>query len=531
MCLLALAAGAAKRTTAQTARNALHTDGLPAEGREHPSDPLLQLDLGLPAENLLRPGDVRLANLGIVDRERLVDDLPRRAGDAEDGLGELVERELARVPDVHRQVLAALGEQHEPADQVVDVAEAPRLRTVAEDRDRRALERLAHERRHGAPVVRAHARAVGVEDPDDRGVDALLAVVGHRERLRVALRLVVDAARPDGVDVPPVALRLRMDERVAVHLARRGEQEARALVLREAERVVGPVRADLERVQRHAQVVDRARERGQVEDDVDRLADLDVLDDVVVEEDEVAVPDVLEVRERARLEVVDADDAGAAPQQGLAKVRAEEPRAPGHDRSRHVPDPTQPLRRGKPLHGSFTCAGRARSAVAKQAPLDPVQALDQERDVFLALLDPLVGLGRAPFEIVEVGPELLPFLGGQLHRADDRGGIASHCRVRSRLTRALASSRSFVTTWRLRVVRSSSRFVSLSAPRRSAASSAMRPAAPKPFSHLPPATSAGTLAMTKAASMTSASRTNPSVTLSESRSCESDGLAGSFGRE
>src|SRR2546423_12187846 len=149
MCLLALAAGAAKRTTAQAARNALHTDGLPAEGREHPSEPLLQLDLRLPAENLLRPGDVRLANLGIVDRERLVDDLARRAGDAEDGLGELVERELARVPDVHRQGPAALREQHEPADQGAGGGEAPGLRAAAGGRDRGAPQRLGAPRRGG----------------------------------------------------------------------------------------------------------------------------------------------------------------------------------------------------------------------------------------------------------------------------------------------------------------------------------------------------------------------------------------------
>src|SRR2546421_3968823 len=108
MCLLPLAAGAAIRTAAQTAIKALHTDGLPAEGREHPSEPLLQLDLRLPAEHLLGPSDVRLADLRIVDREGLVDDLARRAGDAEHGLGELVERELARIPDVHRQGLAPL---------------------------------------------------------------------------------------------------------------------------------------------------------------------------------------------------------------------------------------------------------------------------------------------------------------------------------------------------------------------------------------------------------------------------------------
>ena len=171
----------------------------------------------------------------------------------------------------------------EAADQIVDVAEASRLRAVAEHGQRLVRERLANEGRNRAPVVRAHARPVGVEDPDDARVDALLAVVGHRQRLGVALRLVVDAARADRVHVPPVGLRLRVDQRVAVDLARRGEQEPRALPLREAERVVRAVRADLQRLQRQPQVVDRARGAREVVDEVDRALDLEMRRDVVVE--------------------------------------------------------------------------------------------------------------------------------------------------------------------------------------------------------------------------------------------------------
>ena len=47
------------------------------------------------------------------------------------------------------------------------------------------------------------------------------------------------------------------------------------------------------------------------------------------EMDELGDADVLDVRERARLEVVDADDAVPAPQQLVAQVRAEEPGAAG----------------------------------------------------------------------------------------------------------------------------------------------------------------------------------------------------------
>ena len=168
-------------------------------------------------------------------------------------------------------------------------------------------------------------------------VDALLGVVGHRQRLGVALRLVVDAARADRVDVAPVGLGLRVHLRVAVDLARRGDQEARALPLREAERVVRAVRADLQRRERRAQVVDRARERGEVEDEVDALVDPDRLDDVVVDERELVA------RGRARC-------SRASPvsrlstqitrwpllEQVVAEVRPEEAGAAGDDGGRHA---------------------------------------------------------------------------------------------------------------------------------------------------------------------------------------------------
>ena len=173
-----------------------------------------------------------------------------------------------------------------PRIRSVDVAERAGLGAVAEHRDRPVLEGLAQEGRDRPAVVGPHPRAVGVEDPDDRRVDALLAVVGHRQRLGVALGLVVDAARADRVDVAPVALGLRVHLGVAVDLARGGDQEAGAVLLGQAERVVGAVRADLQRVQRQPQVVDRRGRRGEVVDEVDRLIDEVRLDDVQIQVDE-----------------------------------------------------------------------------------------------------------------------------------------------------------------------------------------------------------------------------------------------------
>jgi hypothetical protein len=243
---------------------------------------------------------------------------------------------VIRVAEVDGQVLVARREQVEPPDQVVHVAHGARLRPVPVDGERLPLDRLPEEVRRRAAVVLAHPRPVGVEDARDRGVDALLVVVRHRERFGVTLRLVVDAARADRVHVAPVRLGLRMDLRVAVDLARRADQEPGALPLGEAEGVVGPVRADLERVERQPHVVDGARERREVEHEVDVLVDPDRLRDVVVEEAERArVGGVLDVLERARLQVVDADDPVALLQEVIAEVRPEEAGSAGHDRGGH----------------------------------------------------------------------------------------------------------------------------------------------------------------------------------------------------
>src|SRR5438093_12989309 len=117
---------------------------LPSEGWQHAPQTLFQLDLRLPAEQLPGPGDVRLANLRIVDWQCFEHDLALRRCDQENRLREVENRKLLRVAQVDREMLLALGQEVQATDQVVDVAEAAGLRAVAEDRERPVLERLAH---------------------------------------------------------------------------------------------------------------------------------------------------------------------------------------------------------------------------------------------------------------------------------------------------------------------------------------------------------------------------------------------------
>ena len=70
-----------------------------------------QRHLGRPAEQLARERDVGPALLGVVDGQRLVDDLGGRAGQLVDDLGELEQRELVGVADVDGVVVAGLRER------------------------------------------------------------------------------------------------------------------------------------------------------------------------------------------------------------------------------------------------------------------------------------------------------------------------------------------------------------------------------------------------------------------------------------
>src|SRR5690606_7068761 len=107
----------------------------------------------------------------------------------------------------------------------VDVAEGPGLLAAAEDGEAFAAQGLHDEVRYDAAIVRAHARAVGVEDAADLDLQGRLPVVVEEQRLGRALALVVAGPGTGWIDVAPVAFRLRMHQRVAVDFGGRGLQD------------------------------------------------------------------------------------------------------------------------------------------------------------------------------------------------------------------------------------------------------------------------------------------------------------------
>ena len=218
----------------------------------------------------------------------------------------------------------------QPRSGVADEAQCARLAAVAGHRDGLAAQRLGHERRDHASVICSHARAVGVEDPGDPGVHAPTRPVGHRERLGEAFRLVVDAARPDRVDVAPVALRLRVHEWVPVHLRRRGEHETRAVPLCELEGMPRAEAADEHRLHGQCGVVQGGGGRSEMHHLVHTAGHLERLRHVGVDEGERRrAVELVDDGAAARREVVDRNHLPAVTEQSTTEPRPKKSRTAG----------------------------------------------------------------------------------------------------------------------------------------------------------------------------------------------------------
>jgi hypothetical protein len=181
-----------------------------------------------------------------------------RPGQPQHCLGQLPDGELVGVAHIGGFHPVTEKEPHDPVDKIRGVAEGASLGSIAVHRERLTPERLHDEIRNHPAIAGAHPGPVGVEDPDDPGVHLVVAMVGHGERLTEPLGLIVHAARTHRIDMTPVILGLGMHLGIAVHLRGRRQEEPGALGLGQAQRLVGPERADLQGLDGQFQIIDRA---------------------------------------------------------------------------------------------------------------------------------------------------------------------------------------------------------------------------------------------------------------------------------
>ena len=189
-----------------------------------------------------------------------------------DQLGGADERVALAEREVDRLVRdAAVDERLDPArdpvDAVVDVGEVEHLVGAAEDRDRLvARHRVDEERQHARhPVQVVVVAPVDVREAEGEVPEAVAARVGVDERLARDLRGGVRALR-EGEVGRLLAVALEAVD-VAVHLARRGEDERQPALPAVLEHVEGHHRV-LERAVRLRDELVHLRVRRQVDDDV-----------------------------------------------------------------------------------------------------------------------------------------------------------------------------------------------------------------------------------------------------------------------
>ena len=230
---------------------------------------------------------------------------------------------------------------HQPrqrADRVLDVAEAPRLRAIAVDLDRLPRERPLHEAGDHHPVLPGLAGADGVEEADDHAVEPALVVVAEREELVHCLRVgVKPPARRRGTVDPAVGLdELLLLAVVAVDLGRRRDEHTLAEPRAVLQHGLRPLHVGDERVHRLLDDEADADRRREMEDDVALVHELvddrrseDRVDDEVVAG---ALPQVRDVAQVARGEVVERVDLPPVGEQQLGEVRADETGAPRDER-------------------------------------------------------------------------------------------------------------------------------------------------------------------------------------------------------
>src|SRR5690606_35574321 len=151
-------------------------------------------------------------------------------------------------------------------DQVVNKTERPCLRPIAKHSEILAAQRLSNKRRQYPAIVKAHTGSVSIEYSYNPRLQLMVGVVSHGDGLLETLRLVVHAAWTNRVYVTVVRFRLRMDERITIHLGGGRNEDARFFRTRKSKQIMCAQRSNLECLNRDLEVVDRTCRRSKMKD-------------------------------------------------------------------------------------------------------------------------------------------------------------------------------------------------------------------------------------------------------------------------
>ncbi|BAS71812.1 Os01g0315850, partial [Oryza sativa Japonica Group] len=299
-----------------------------AEVGNHEGKALTQGNLGLPAQELFRTGDVRLALVWIIRSVRTELNASIRINGVLDNLSQLQHGELTRITQVKWSYVLPFHQAHQPFHQIRDILKAPSLLAITIDSQRFLPHDgyLSNKVADNTAIINAHARTICVKNPSNPNLKVGTTVVIHGQRFSCALALIIAASNTNGVDIAPVSLHLRVLEGISIYLTGAGEEKFCPNPLGQSKHVQCPNHVGYDGLDGVVLVVHGASGAGEVVDLVD--LEQDGLDDVVADHLESRVGEVVRhVVLAPREEVVDDDHAVAALHQAVHEVAPDEPGA------------------------------------------------------------------------------------------------------------------------------------------------------------------------------------------------------------
>src|SRR5262245_21166971 len=114
-------------------------------------------------------------------------------------------------------------------------------------------------------------------------------MIRHRQRFGISFRLVIDTAWADRVDISPILLVLRMNQRVAVNFRSRGEKKLCPLGFRQSEGIMRSHGSCFECLNRQMKVINRACGADKMQDSVEMTCHEKMIADIVMNEFKIRI--------------------------------------------------------------------------------------------------------------------------------------------------------------------------------------------------------------------------------------------------
>jgi len=133
-----------------------------------------------------------------------------------DFAGEIKNGHLRWITDINRLVIVAQRETENAIDQVGYITKAARLATIAKHRQGFMVKRLTDKCWYDSAIFQTHPWPISIKDPDNFSIHSMIAVVGHRYRFGESFSLIVHPTGADRINVAPIILALRMDQRITI---------------------------------------------------------------------------------------------------------------------------------------------------------------------------------------------------------------------------------------------------------------------------------------------------------------------------